>query len=144
MVHQSASTRFEKIGKGHIFWIDYCQNLHLPLLDSTVGNALNSYYRGWQIEPLSGVCGWDLSTKTLLPWVTPWWGVGVTRLASAREAKQLVGGRKPGTFFFFFFSLTWKFHWIENVGVQGSFMHPKMNFENIFFSLWCIHSPFKG
>ena len=35
--------------------------------------------------------------KTLLPWVTPWRGVGVTWLTSAQEAKQLVGGLKPVT-----------------------------------------------
>ena len=42
----------------------------------------------------------DLSTKTLLPWVTAWWGVGVTRPTSAREAKQFVGGLKPVNFNF--------------------------------------------
>ena len=43
----------------------------------------------------------DFSTKTLLPRMTAWWGVGVPPPTSTREEKQLVGGLKPVTLTFY-------------------------------------------
>ena len=61
---------------------------------SAVGSTLSSYLEGQWIESSSGFV-----SETCLPW----WGIGVTRLTSAREAKQHVGGLKPVNFNFKFF-----------------------------------------